>query len=169
MPYMAINLGGVTLGVSIVLAYLMRWVMKEKKRWNALVPFVLSLLYGMLAALAALGAWSLLGVTTWVALWAGNLAGYVGLVWGVGGTAPDVTRAHQLALTPGGYAVVFLLTIVLLCLLKWGPKQSKAKILLGALAGILVALSGNVAGVAAIPLGSGVNFAGVGFTGVFGG
>jgi hypothetical protein len=63
---------------------------------------------------------------------------------------------------------VFLLTIVLLALLKWGPKQSKSKILLGCMAGILVALSGNVAGVAAIPLGSGVNLTGVGFTGVFG-
>jgi hypothetical protein len=39
---------------------------------------------------------------------------------------------------------------------------------MGCLAGILIALSGNVAGVAAIPLGSGVNFAGVGFTGMFG-
>lgn len=168
MPYMAINLGGVTLGVGIVLAYLMRWYLMEKKRWGALVPFILSLLYGMLAALAALGAVSLLGAVTWVALWAGNVAGYTALVWGIGGNAPDVTRAHQLALTDGGYAVVFLLTIVLLCLLKWGPKQSKGKILMGCLAGILVALSGNVAGVAAIPLGSGVNLAGTGFTGVFG-
>lgn len=168
MPYMAINLGGVALGVGIVLAFLMRWYLKEKKRWGALVPFVLALLYGMLAALAALGAFSVLGVATWIALWAGNVAGYTALVWGIGGTAPDVTRAHQLALTPGGYAVVFLLTIVLLGLLKWGPRQSKSKILLGCVAGVLVALSGNVAGVAAIPLGSGVNLAGVGFTGVFG-
>ncbi|MFE0376245.1 hypothetical protein ACFW1M_11780 [Streptomyces inhibens] len=168
MPYMAINLGGVALGVGLVLAFLIRWFLKEKRRWGALVPFVLSLLYGMLAALAALGAWSLLGVTTWVALWAGNLAGYVGLVWGVGGTAPDVTRAHPIALTPGGYVIVFLLTITLVALLKWGPKQSKTKLLWGALAGILMALSGNVAGVAAIPLGSGVNLAGSVFTGAFG-
>ncbi|MFJ5802694.1 hypothetical protein [Streptomyces decoyicus] len=168
MPYMAINLGGVALGVGIVLAFLIRWFLKEKKRLGALVPFVLSLLYGMLAALAALGAWSLLGVTTWVALWAGNLAGYVGLVWGVGGQAPDVTRAHPIALTSGGYVIVFLLTITLAALLKWGPKQSKSKLLWGALAGILMALSGNVAGVAAIPLGSGVNLAGSAFTGVFG-
>jgi hypothetical protein len=168
MPYMAINLGGVTLGVGIILLFTMRWVMREKKRLGALVPFVLSLLYGMLAALAALGAWSVLGALTWLGLWAGNVAGYAGLVWGIGGNAPDVTRARQIVLTDGGYAVVFLLTLVLLGLLKWGPKQSKSKILLGCLAGILVALSGNVAGVAAIPLGSGVNFAGVGFTGMFG-
>jgi len=168
MPYMAINLGGVALGVGIILAFAMRWVMKEKKRLGALVPFVLSLLYGMLAALAALGAWSILGAVTWVGLWAGNVAGYAALVWGIGGDAPDITRAHQVILTDGGYVIVFLLTIVLGCLLKWGPKQSKSKIILGCLAGILIALSGNVAGVAAIPLGSGANFAGMGFTGAFG-
>ncbi|MFI1701972.1 hypothetical protein ACH419_39330 [Streptomyces bobili] len=165
---MAINLGGVALGVGIVLAFLMRWYLREKMRWGALVPFVLALMYGMLAALAALGSFSALGMATWIGLWAGNVAGYTALVWGVGGNAPDVTRAHQLALTDGGYVIVFLLTIVLIGLLKWGPSQSKSKILLGALAGILVALSGNVAGVAAIPLGSGVNLAGIGFTGVFG-
>jgi hypothetical protein len=164
---MAINLGGVTLGVGIIVLFAMRWIMREKKRLGALVPFVLSLLYGMLAALAALGAWSALGALTWLGLWAGNVAGYAGLVWGVGGNAPDVTRAQQIVLTDGGYAVVFILTLVLIGLLKWGPKQSKHKILLGVLAGILVALSGNVAGVAAIPLGSGVNFAGTGFTGMF--
>lgn len=167
MPYMAINLGGVALGVGIILAFTMRWVMKEKRRLGALVPFVLSLLYGMLAALAALGSVSALGGITWVALWAGNVTGYAALVWGVGGNAPDVTRASQLVLTDGGYVIVFLLTIVLLGLLKWGPRQSRNKILLGCLAGILIALSGNVAGIAAIPLGSGVNLAGAGFTAAF--
>lgn len=168
MPYMAINLGGVTLGVGIILLFVMRWVMKEKKRLSALVPFILALLYGMLAALAALGSVSALGGITWIALWAGNVAGYATLVWGIGGNAPDVTRAQQLVLTDGGYVIVFLLTLVLLGLLKWGPKQSKSKILLGCLAGILIALSGNVAGLAAVPLGSGANLAGLGFTEAFG-
>ncbi|WP_326728993.1 hypothetical protein [Streptomyces phaeochromogenes] len=165
---MAINLGGVTLGVGIILLFVMRWVMKEKKRLSALVPFILALLYGMLAALAALGSVSALGGITWIALWAGNVAGYATLVWGIGGNAPDVTRAQQLVLTDGGYVIVFLLTLVLLGLLKWGPKQSKSKILLGCLAGILIALSGNVAGLAAVPLGSGANLAGLGFTEAFG-
>jgi hypothetical protein len=102
----------------------MRWFMREKKRLGALIPFVLSLLYGMLAALAALGAWPLLGAVTWLGLWAGNVVGYAGLVYGVGGNSPDVTRAQQIALTDGGYAVVLLLTLVLIGLLKWGPKQS---------------------------------------------
>ncbi|MGW4950644.1 hypothetical protein [Streptomyces parvulus] len=168
MPYMAINLGGVALGVGIILLALMKWILREQRRLGALVPFVLSVLYGMLAALAALGSVSALGGITWLALWAGNVAGYGALVWGIGGEAPDVTRAQQLVLTPGGYVVVFLLTLVLIGLLKWGPQQSKTKILMGCLAGVLIALSGNVAGVAAIPLGSGANLAGSGFTGMFG-
>ncbi|MFF9124374.1 hypothetical protein ACF09J_13870 [Streptomyces sp. NPDC014889] len=168
MPYMAINLGGVALGVGIIILFVMRWVMREKRRLGALVPFVLSVLYGMLAALAALGSVSALGGITWVALWAGNVAGYAALVWGIGGNAPDVTRAQQLVLTDGGYVVVFLITLVLLGLLKWGPRRANAKIVLGCVAGVLIALSGNVAGVAAIPLGSGANLLGSGFTGVFG-
>lgn len=168
MPYMTINLGGIALGVGIIIAFAMRWVMREKKRLGALVPFVLSVLYGMLAALAALGSVSALGAITWVSLWAGNVAGYATLVWGVGGTAPDVTRAQQLVLTPGGYVIVFLLTVVLLALLKWGPRQSVTKILLGCLAGILVGLSGTVAGIAAVPLGSGANLAGAAFTSALG-
>lgn len=168
MPYLTISLGGVTLGVGIIVLSVMRWVMREKKRIGALVPFVLSVMFGMLCSLAALGGWSVLGAVTWVSLWAGQLAGYAGLVYGVGGNSPNVTRAHPVVLTDGGYAVFFLFTLVVIGLLKWGPKQSAVKILFGCLAGILVALSGNVAGVAAVPLASGVNALGVPFTRMFG-
>lgn len=167
MPYMAINLGGVALGVGVVLVYLLRWWFKEKRQWAALVPFVLAHLYGMLAALATVGAWSVLGVATWATLWAANVAGYTGLVWGVGGTAPNVTRAHQLALTPGGYVIVFLLTAVLFALWKWAPRVPNGKLAAGAFSGVAVALSGSVAGVAAVPLGSSVNLLGAWFTQAF--
>ncbi|MEV2203715.1 hypothetical protein AB0E11_27665 [Streptomyces fradiae] len=168
MPYMHIHLGGVALGFAIVLAVLLRWAMKEKHRLAALVPFVLALLYGILAALAALSSWSLLGATTWVALWAGNVAGYAALVWGVGGESPDVTRAQQIVLTPGGHVIVLLLTVLMVALLRWGPAQHKGKLLWGVLSGILIALSGTIAGIAAVPLGSGVNLAGAAFTEMFG-
>ncbi|WP_145877515.1 hypothetical protein [Streptomyces sp. BK340] len=164
---MAINLGGVALGVAIVLVFLLRWWFKEKRQWAALVPFVLSHLYGMLAALAALGSFSALGFATWATLWAANVAGYTGLVWGVGGTAPNVTRAHQLALTPGGYVIVFLFTAVLFALWKWAPRVPNGKLAAGAFSGVAVALSGTVAGVAAVPLGSSVNLLGAWFTGAF--
>ncbi|MEU0691422.1 hypothetical protein [Streptomyces uncialis] len=167
MPYMAINLGGVALGVAVLLIALMRWWLHEKHEWAALVPFVLSHLYGMLAALAALGSWSALGAASWVTVWAANVAGYTTLVWGVGGTAPDVTRAQQLALTPGGYVIVLLFTAVLIALWKWAPRISNGKLAAGAFSGASVALSGTVAGVAAIPLGSSVNLLGSWFTQVF--
>lgn len=167
MPYMAINLGGVTIGVAVVLVYLMRWILKEKRQPTALVPFVLALLYGMLAALAALGSVSVLGSITWVTLWAANVSGYAALVWGVGGTAPDVTRAQQLVLTPGGYAVVLLFTAVLIALWKWAPKVPNGKLAAGSFAGVAVALSGNVAGAAAVPLGSMVNLLGSWYTAAF--
>ena len=167
MPYMAINLGGVALGVAVVLVFLVRWWFREKRQWTALVPFVLSHLYGMLAALAALGSFSALGMAAWATLWAANVAGYTGLVWGVGGTAPSVTRAHQLALTPGGYVIVFLLTALLFALWKWAPRVSNGKLAAGAFSGVAVALSGTVAGVAAVPLGSSVNLLGAWFTQAF--
>ena len=164
MPYMAINLGGVALGVAVVVVFLIRWWFKEKRQWAALVPFVLAHLYGMLAALATVGAWSFLGAATWATLWAANVAGYTGLVWGVGGTAPNVTRGHQLALTSGGYVVVFLFTAILLALWKWAPRVPNGKLAAGAFSGVAVALSGSVAGVAAVPLGSSVNLLGAWFT-----
>lgn len=168
MPYMAINLGGVAAGVAVILWFAIRWWFAEQHRWTALVPFVLALLYGMLAALAAYGSASALGWAVWLNLWAANVGGYAGLVYGVGGTAPDVTRAGQLALTSGGYVVVLLLTVVLIALCKFAKRIPTGKIAAGAFAGIAIALSGSVAGVAAIPLGSGANLLGSGFTGAFG-
>ena len=167
MPYTMINLGGVAVGVAVVLAFLVRWWFREKRQWTALVPFVLAHLYGMLAALAALGTVSVLGVAAWANVWAANVSGYIGLVWGVGGTTPDVTRAHQLALTAGGKVIVFLLTVLLAALWKWAPRISNAKLFFGAFSGVAVALSGTVAGVAAVPLGSSVNLLGAWFTQAF--
>ena len=164
MPYMAINLGGVALGVAVVLVFLVRWWFREKRRWDALVPFVLSHLYGMLAALASLGSVSILGAAAWANLWAANVAGYAGLVWGVGGNAPNVNRAQHLVLTDGGYVIVFLFTAVLIALWKWAPRVSNAKLFFGTFSGVAVALSGTVAGVAAVPLGSSVNLLGAWFT-----
>jgi hypothetical protein len=164
MPYMAINLGGVAVGVAVIAWFAIRWWFAEQHRWAALVPFVLALLYGMLAGLAAYGSASVLGAAVWLNLWAANVSGYLALVYGVGGTAPDVTRAGQLALTSGGYVIVFLVTVVLVALCRFAKRIPTGKILAGAFAGIAIALSGSVAGVAAVPLGSAANLLGSGFT-----
>ncbi|MFC4034560.1 hypothetical protein ACFO3J_24230 [Streptomyces polygonati] len=163
LPY-AVSLGGVTVGAAILILFLLRWWFREKHRPAALVPFLLSLAYGMLIILSAGSALSLLGVGGWVVLWAGNLAGYAGLVYGVGGTSPSVTRHHAIALSEGGHVVVLLLTVVLVGLWVWAKKVPNGKIAAGISSGICLALSGTLAGIAAVPLGSGANLLGLGFT-----
>ncbi|MEV8623393.1 hypothetical protein [Streptomyces sp. NPDC051079] len=168
MPYTVINLGGIVVGCAIVLGFGIRWWFTEKHDLTALLPFVLAHLYGMIAALATYTAWSLLGIATWATIWAGNAAGYVGLVWGVGGTDRNATRANPIVLTEGGFVIVFLLTVVLIALWKWAPRVSNGKLAAGASSGALLALSGTVAGIAAVPLGSAVNAAGAAFTAAMG-
>jgi hypothetical protein len=168
MPYTVISLGGIAVGFAVIAAFVVRWWLKEGRSWIALIPFVFALLYGMLAAISAYNSVSALGAVAWLAIWAGNLAGYVGLVWGVGGTDRNVTRAVPIAIEPGGYVILFLLTVVFVCLLAWGGKKiPRGKLAAGALAGALLALSGTVAGIAAIPLGSATNAAGAIFTSYF--
>ena len=164
MPYTVINLGGIALGCAILLGYGIRWWFAERHDPGALLPFVLAHLYGMVAALATYTAVSALGVITWLAIWAGNAAGYVGLVWGVGGTDRPVTRATPILLTEGGFVIVFLLSVAFFALWKWVGKVPNWKLGAGALSGALLALSGTVAGLAAVPLGSAVNMAGAAFT-----
>lgn len=168
MPYTVINLGGVAVGVGIIFMYLIRWWFMEKRQWTALVPFVLAHVYGLLAALATFTAWSALGIVTWAAIWLANVGGYAGLVWGVGGNAPNVTRGNPIVLTDGGFVVIFLFTLVFIALWKWAPRVPNGKLSAGAFSGICLALSGSVAGAAAVPLGSAVNLLGVAFTGTFG-
>lgn len=167
MSYTVINLGGVALGVGIILMFLIRWWFQEKHRWAGLVPFVLAHIYGLLAALATFTAWSALGLVTWLAIWIANVGGWAGLVVGVGGNAPLVVRGNPVVLTDGGFVIVFLFTLVFIALLKWAPKVPNWKLALGAFSGICLALSGNVAGMAAVPLGSAVNLLGSGFEGTF--
>jgi hypothetical protein len=167
MPNTVINLGGVALGVGVILVSLIRWWFQEKHRWAALVPFALAHVYGLLAALATFTAWSALGIVTWAFIWIGNVAGYAGLVWGVGGNAPIVVRGNPVVLTDGGFVIVFLFTLVFVALLKWAPRVPNSKLFFGAFSGVCLALSGNVAGMAAVPLGSAVNMLGAGFSGTF--
>ncbi len=157
----AVSLGGVTLGAAILVLTAIRWWFKEAHKIGALVPFLLSTAYGMLAILTTGGA---LGTLAGIALWGSNGLGDLGLVYGVGGTTQDVTRAHQIAITPGGYVVVLLLTFTIAGLIKWAKAIPVSKLLFGILCGICLGLSGTIAGTAAVPLASGVNIVGLGFT-----
>lgn len=157
----AVTLGGVTVGSCILAAYAVYWWFREKHAGRALVPFVLAAAYGMLITLSGGG---LLGWGARLALWGANGVGDKALSWGVGGTTMDVTRARELVLDPGGHVVVLIVTVVLLALWKWAKKLRSWKLAVGLLCGICLALSGTVAGAAAVPLGSSVNAMGVVFT-----
>ncbi|MCM2427373.1 hypothetical protein [Streptomyces sp. RKAG337] len=156
-----VSLGGVTVGVGIVLLVALHWWHRGKRKPAALAPFVLSTAYGMLLILSAGG---LLGALAGYTLWSGNGLGNMALVYGVGGGTPDVTRAHQMALTDGGHAVVILVSLALFGLWKWAGKIRNGQIAAGIIAGICLGLSGTVAGAAAVPLASGVNALGLGLT-----
>lgn len=156
-----VSLGGVTVGAAILIAYGIYWWHREKRKAAALVPFLLATAYGMLLVLSGGG---LLGWGAHVALWGANGVGDKSLIWGVGGATMDVTRARQLVLDPGGHVVVVLLTVTLVSLLAFAKKLRSWKIGVGILCGICLALSGTLAGAAAVPLGSGVNAAGAAFT-----
>lgn len=166
LPYV-ITLGGVAVGASLLILLGIRWWFQEKHRLAALVPILLSFAYGQLVILSAGSALSALGFASWLLLWGGNLGGYAGLVWGVGGNSPNVTRAHQVVLTDGGHVIVLLVTVTLVGLWLWAGKIPNWKIAFAITAGILMGLSGSVAGASAVPLGSGVNLLGAGFTGMF--
>jgi hypothetical protein len=161
-----VSLAGIAAATGIIIWFGIYWWLKEGHKPKKIISFLLALAYGILAILGTAGAWSGLGAISWGALWVNNLAGYVGLVWGVGGSNQDVTRAAQIVLTPGGYVILFLCTIVLVALVKFS-KISKWKVIFGFIAGCGLGLSGSVAGAAAIPLASAANLLGVGFTGVF--
>lgn len=175
-PY--VYLGCPTLGLIIVALTLQRWWKKGtgggKKKdggeggggrsYLALLPFILSLCYGMIAVLACSG-WSALGVITRLGLWGGNGLGYAYLVWGIGGTSPTVTRANPIVLTAGGYCIFALWTALVIGSHIWGRRLPRLQNIAGTLAGIFLGMAAGIAGVMAVPLASGLNLAGSWWTG----
>lgn len=161
-----VSLAGIAAATGIIIWFTMHWWIREGHKPKKLISFLLALAYGILAVIGTAGAASALGGVAWLALWASNLAGYAGLVWGVGGTTYDVTRASQIVLDPGGYVILFLCTVVLAALVKFS-KVAKSKVIFGFIAGCGLGLSGTIAGAAAVPLASAANALGVGFTAVF--
>jgi hypothetical protein len=160
-----VTLGGAAAGFGILVMAAIRWWFREKHKPAAAVPFLLALAYGTLLILSGGG---LLGGLAGITLWGGNGLGDLALVYGVGGTTANVTRARQLVLTPGGHVVVLLFTLALIGLWKWAGKVPNGKIAAGIIAGVLLGLSGTYAGAAAVPLGSGADMLGLAFTRMIG-
>ncbi|WP_405019572.1 hypothetical protein OHV05_24550 [Kitasatospora sp. NBC_00070] len=149
-----VTLGGLTVGAALLIVQGIRWWTRENHKIGALVPYLLSVAYGM-TAIYGIGA--LLGGIFNVALWGANGLGDLALVYGVGGTTHPVTGHHTSALTAGGYVVVTLLTVALVCLCVWAKSVPIWKVATGTLAGICLGLVGSVASTAAVPLASAVN------------
>jgi hypothetical protein len=173
----AVSLGGITLGTIIVVLVIQRWWKKggggggkkgdggSSRDWKQLVPFVVALCFGILAVLAA-GPISALGLITRLGLWGGDGIGRGYLIYGIGGTSPNVTRAAPVVLTPGGYAVYAIWAAVIVGQHLWSKRLPKLQTGLGILAGVLLGLSQGVAGTAAVPLASLVNLAGGWYSGL---
>lgn len=150
--YSLVTLGGVVVGLSLLLWDVSIWWATHKKKLaskslRALLPTLLCLSYGTLLILCAGG---LIGAAADWSLWGANQVGDVILVYGVGSSAPTVTRSSYLALTPGGHAVVILATVVLVAVstvrkLRWDFVRPVG-------AGISLGLAKSIAGAAGVVL-----------------
>lgn len=159
-----VTLGCVVVGTIIVVMRLLYWWKKGGRDVKALLPFVFALCYGMLAVLSNTS-WSVLGFLTRAGLWGGNGLGYAYLVWGIGGDSPSMNRAVPIVLTTGGMAVLAIWTAVIIGVTLWSKRQTRLDNTLGCVAGVLLGLSEGIAGVAVVPLASGVNMFGAWYHG----
>ena len=144
--YGLVSLGGVTVGLSLFAWDFSRWWASNKKRFTPkalrrLAPFLLCLAYGTLLILSAGG---LIGAAADWSLWGTNQVGGVILVYGVGGTSPIVTRSSHLALSPGGHAVIIIITVVFLAVS--GVRSFRWDFVRGVLAGVSLGLASSIAG-----------------------
>ena len=152
-----VTLGGVTVGLAVLVWVGIRWWLRQRPKWAALLPYAFATLHGMLLILAAGGI--LGGAADW-ALWGTSIAGDAGLEYGVGGGSPEVTRDYADALTDGGHAVLALATVALVAIFKFAKKLPSRDILLGELTGICLGMADGVAGWAAAGLARGANWLG---------
>lgn len=158
-----VTIGGVTVGVCILIHYLVTWwpgrkaLMKDPARQAAaLAPFLVAWSYGVLAIL---GVGGLVGWIADTALWISNWLGDAALVWGVGGQAGQhASGSVYLPLTQTGGAVVLILTVALLAAVKKSKYGSDIK--RGAWCGVCLGTSAGIAGFAAVPLALAVNWLG---------
>ncbi len=158
--YGLVSLGGVTVGLSLFGWDFSRWWASNKKRFSPkalrrLVPFLLCLAYGTLLILSAGG---LIGAAADWSLWGTSTVGDAVLVYGVGGTNPDVTRSSHLALSAGGHAVVIIVTVVFIAVST--VRGFRWDFVRGVLAGVSLGLASSVAGAAGYVLAPVVSYAG---------
>ncbi|WP_228979688.1 hypothetical protein [Streptomyces sp. DH12] len=157
-----VTLGGVTVGLAILAATLIRWWPGLKPLQHdplgavsRLLPFLLAWAYGALAIL------SLGGLVGWIAdtaVWISSWLGDVAIVWGVGGDTGPAGRTAYQPLTRTGAALMVILTAVVLVAAKKSSRGGDIKA--GAWCGFCLGSSAGIAGAAAVPLAETVNWAG---------
>jgi predicted membrane protein len=159
-----VTLGGVTVGICILIHYLVQWWPGLKslradpaRQLGALLPFLLAWCYG---CLIVLGVGGIIGWTGRAARWISNWLGDVSLVWGVGGQTGQVaSRAIYLPLTQTGAAIVLILTVAMVAAVK--KSRYGRDIKRGVWCGICLGTSAGVAGFAAVPLAQAANWLGL--------
>jgi hypothetical protein len=159
-----VTIGGVTVGICILLATLIRWwpglkpLQKDPIRHaGRLLPFLLAWAYGVLTIL---GIGGLIGWAARTTLWITNWLGDVALVWGVGGQAGQrASSPTYLPLTQTGGAIVLILTVGMVVAAKKSTKYG-SDLKMGAWCGLTLGTSAGVAGFAAVPLAQSANWLG---------
>lgn len=156
------TLGGVTIGLGILIWYLIEWFPGKKAlmkdpfgRITSLLPFLFGWAYG------ALGVLSVGGLIGWVfdsALWITNWLGDAALWLGVGAEAGVSSRGTYLPLTTYGSCAVLLATVAIVAVIKF--RRCGRDVKLGTWCGAALGTSGGVAGLAAVPLAQGANWMG---------
>jgi hypothetical protein len=158
-----VTIGGVTVGICILAHFVVTWwpgrkaLMTDPARHAAdALPFLVAWAYGVLTVL---GIGGLIGWIARTALWISSWLGDVALVWGVGTDAGQRAGGTiYLPLTQTGGAIVLILTVVLVAAVKKSRYGSDLK--RGAWCGICLGTSAGVAGFAAVPLATAVNWLG---------
>ena len=165
-----VTIGGVTVGLALLVRFLITWWPGSKTlRANllghagSLAPFLAAWAYG---ALTVLGLGGLIGWAADTALWISNWLGDAALVWGIGTQAgQNAGRGTYLPLTQTGGALVLLMTVAVVTAVKVSRYGRDIK--MGAWCGLCLGTSAGVAGAAAVPLAEAVNWAGATVYGVF--
>ena len=158
-----VTYGGVTIGLCILAHQVITWwpgrkqLLKDPvKHASSLGPFLLSWAYG---ALTTLGVGGLVGLISGTILGLSNWLGDVALVWGVGGSAGQLSaRPAFVPLSGPGVAVVLILTVAFVAAAK--KSRFGGEIKRGAWCGICLGTSASVAGFAAVPLAMAANWLG---------
>ncbi|MFJ2719012.1 hypothetical protein [Streptomyces sp. NPDC087437] len=165
-----VTIGGVTVGICILLATLVKWwpglkaLQKDPLRHiGRLLPFLIAWAYGVLAIL---GIGGLIGWIARSTLWISNWLGDAALVWGIGGHAGQRASGHgYLPLTQTGSGILLILTVAIVVAAK--KSRHGDDLLMGTWCGITLGTSAGVAGFAAVPLAQAANWLGDNVYGAF--